>query len=110
MPNRALTPKHLLVLQATLLFWQDEMRPHDPELLAAYVGEPVTDVELPDEDDVTWIADNFDRFRLRYVATSLDGSRLLYDRLYAEPEAAEQALGTSEGRVGTLLILMDEEA
>lgn len=110
MSHRVMTPRHMLVLQAALRFWQDEMRPHSTDLMAGYIGDHVPEDELPDADDVAWIADNFHRSRLRYSVISLDGNQLLYDRLYVEPEAAEQAIGTAEARVGTLLLLMDDDA
>ena len=106
MPHRALTPRHLLVLHAALRFWQEEMQPYRADLMATYLND-ASPGQLPDEDDVTWVADNFDRYRVRYAAVSLDGNRLLYDRLFVEPVAAEQALGTTEGRVATLLLLCD---
>lgn len=107
MTHGAMTPQHQLAIVAALRFWQDEMQPHDADLIASYLPEEVEEEELPGPHDFEWISDNFERFRLRYAALSMDGNRLIYDRLFIEPKGVQQGIGSNEGRVGTLLVLMD---
>lgn len=89
----------LLIVQAALLFWQEEMCPHGEDVMRPYFrtseAEPLSAQEVED------LRRQFNPARLRYAAYDITVGQLTDTELFVD---AEEAIQSSEiGHVATVL-------
>lgn len=98
-----LTEQHLSVIRAALLFWDEEMSPHDPAIAAPYLDQPVGSGDWIKET-VALLRQQFAVCRLRYVVCSWDGMSLQNDQIFGSLPNAQMA-ATGSATVATLILL-----
>jgi hypothetical protein len=98
-----LTRLHLAVICAALMFWDEEMSPHDPDLFAAYFPEPIGTGEWI-TPAVRFLRDELPLCQLRYARCSSSGTELAAGSLFDSLEAAQIAGPEPSVSIATLLV------
>ena len=98
-----LTAKHLAVLRAALMFWDEEMSPHDPAVAAPYLSEPIGSGDWI-KDTVADLRNQLAACQIRYVLSSPDGSSLISDQMF-DSLAQAKAAAVSDSALVAILIL-----
>ena len=96
-----LTQKHLALIRAALLFFDEENSPHGPPVIAKYVDETLDD-ELT-ASDVAELRTLLQGCQLRYVCCDPTVTRLIGNRIYESIEGAKRRLSDPNDRVVTVL-------
>ncbi|EDL62286.1 hypothetical protein [Gimesia maris] len=98
-----LTRQDILLINAALQFWAEEMDPENTQMLKLYAGVPAADqVWMPDE--IQRLRKQLSSARLKYAVTNASGTELLTTELFSTPQAADQAKTVATAQVGTLLL------
>lgn len=98
-----LTRQDILLINAALQFWAEEMEPEDTQMLKLYAGDPAADqVWTPDE--IQRLRRQLASARLKYAVTNASGTALQTTELFSTPQAAEQARTETTDLVATLLL------
>lgn len=96
-----LTTKHLAVIRAALMFWDEEMSPHDPAVSAPYLDQPIGSGEWI-KHEVAFLRDQLASCQLRYVLYSPDGKSLVSSQVFESLDQAQAA--ASSALVATLFV------
>ena len=96
-----LTSRHLVLLRASLTFFDEENSPHGQKVISMYLDEPLDPVPTP--SDVAELRTLIQKCQLRYVRCDATLTQLIDDRLYSSIEEAERRLTDQNERVATVL-------
>ncbi|WP_417390492.1 hypothetical protein [Gimesia sp.] len=98
-----LTRQDILLINAALQFWAEEMEPEDTQMLKLYAGDPTAD-QIWSPETIQRLRRQLDSARLKYAVTNASGTELQTTELFSTPQAAEQAKTEATAQVGTLLL------
>jgi len=97
-----LTKRHLAIIRAALLFFDEEMSPHGPDVARPYFEEPLEE-ELA-IDEVRQLRQLLQTVELRYVCCDGTGVTVL-DQELLKFEQAQNTLHLFDGRIATVLLI-----
>lgn len=100
-----LTTRQLALLRAALLFFEEEMTPHGPELSEPYFEEPLPEPLTAAE--VRQLRDALRRCVLRYARLNRTATRLRHRELFSSVEEARHGTSGPPARVAAVLIFPD---
>ena len=98
-----LTNRHLVLVRAALMFWDEEMSPHGAVAFTGYVDGPVSGGELTGED-VRHVRQQFDGCMLRYALCDEQATQLIGEQLFQTVEEAESAGKNRAAKIVTVLV------
>lgn len=98
-----LTRQDILLINAALQFWAEEMDPEDTQMLKLYADDPTAD-QIWSPETIQWLRRQLDSARLKYAVTNASGTELQTTELFSTPQAAERAKTEATAQVGTLLL------
>jgi hypothetical protein len=98
-----LTPRELATLRAALLFWKEEMCPHDASLVRPYFDTPV--VESLSASEIDQLRVLLDQAFVRYANYDATTDTLATAQLLATPAEALRAWGAAQ--IATVLLPLD---
>jgi hypothetical protein len=98
-----LTAKHLAVIRAALMFWDEELSSHDPAISAPYLVGPIASGEWI-KDAVADLPDRLASCQMRYVLCSPDGTSLISNQLFESLDQARIAADCDSASVATLIL------
>ena len=97
-----LTRQDILLINAALQFWAEEMDPEDTQMLKLYAGDQNVD-QIWTPDEIQWLRRQLASARLKYAVANIAGTALQTTELFSTPQAAEQARTDATAQIGTLL-------
>jgi hypothetical protein len=96
-----LTASQLATVRAALRYWEEEMGPHDVEVMRPYLDPP--DIEPLSRDELRQLRDRFDPQSIRYAVYDSDRESLAGTDLFVDCDEALQRAGTDDDAVTVLL-------
>ena len=103
-----LTAKHLAVLRAALMFWDEEMSPHDPAIAAPYLSGPIRSGDWIKET-VAYLRSQLAVCQIRYVLSLPDGSSLISEQVFESLDQAQAAALSDSALIAALILFQTSE-
>lgn len=96
------TERDVVLLRAALRYWQDEMAPHDSDMMAAYFETDKRDA-LPGPHECIGLLERLEKCSIRYAVCDADNGTIVENCLYQTLVDAEA--GSADNlRVATVLL------